>query len=147
LYKFFGSVDIAELYNLSQLINEPTRTTDSSSTLIDHIFTNTPDKVVCSGVSHVSISDHTLIYAFRKLSISLPTRGHSTVNYIESLKTLTPSNFVMILVYKIGAILKNLKILMICGMLGKLPAYLIDKNRSSEIQSMVIDVNHLIDID
>ena len=67
-------IDIAELYNLSQLINEPTRTTDSSSTLIDHIFTNTPDKVVCSGVSHVSISDHSLIYAFRKLSISLPTR-------------------------------------------------------------------------
>ena len=74
-------IDIAELYNLSQLINEPTRTTDSSSTLIDHIFTNTPDKVVCSGVSHVSISDHSLIYAFRKLSISLPTRDHSTVNY------------------------------------------------------------------
>ena len=74
-------IDIAELYNLSQLINEPTRTTDSSSTLIDHIFTNTPDKVVCSGVSHVSISDHSLIYAFRKLSISLPTRGLSTVNY------------------------------------------------------------------
>ena len=27
------------------------------------------------------------------------------------------------------------------------PAYLIDENRSSEIQSMVIDVNYLIDID
>jgi hypothetical protein len=74
-------IDIAELYNLSQQINEPNRTTDSSSTLIDHIFTNNPDKVVCSGVSHVSISDQFLIYAFRKLSISLPTRGHSMVNY------------------------------------------------------------------
>ena len=31
-------MDIADLYNLSQLINEPTRITDSSSTLIDHIF-------------------------------------------------------------------------------------------------------------
>ena len=38
-------MDIAELYNLSQLINEPTRTTDSSSTLVDHIFTNTPNKL------------------------------------------------------------------------------------------------------
>ena len=45
-------MDIAELYNLSQLINEPTRTTDSSSTLIDHTFANTPDKVVCSGKLH-----------------------------------------------------------------------------------------------
>ena len=46
-------MDIADLCNLSQLINEPTRITDSSSTLIDHIFTNTSDKVVCSGVSHM----------------------------------------------------------------------------------------------
>ncbi len=74
-------MDIAELYNHSRLINEPTRSTDCSSTLIDHIFANTPDKVVCSGVSHVSISDHNLIYTFRKLSVSLPARGYSTVNY------------------------------------------------------------------
>ena len=63
-------MDITGLYNLSQLINEPTRVTDFSSTLIDHIFTNTPDKVVCSGVSHISISDHSLVYAYRKLSVS-----------------------------------------------------------------------------
>ena len=74
-------MDIIGLYNLSQLINEPTRVTDFSSTLIDHIFTNTPDKVVCSGVSHISISDHSLIYAYRKLSVSLPSRGHSTIDY------------------------------------------------------------------
>ena len=107
-------MDITGLYNLSQLINEPTRVTDFSSTLIDHIFTNTPDKVVCSGVSHISISDHSLIYAYRKLSVSLTSRGHST---IESLKTLTRLNFVMIFVYKIGVILIILTILMICGML------------------------------
>ena len=74
-------MDIADLYNLSQLINEPTRITDSSSTLLDHIFTNTPDKVVCSGVSHVSISDHSLIYAFRKLSVGSSTGVHSSINY------------------------------------------------------------------
>ncbi len=66
-------MDIVVLYNLSQLINEPTRITDSSSTLLDHIFTNTPDKVVCSDVSHVSICDHSLIYAFRKLSVGSST--------------------------------------------------------------------------
>ena len=66
-------MDIADLYNLSQLINEPTRITASSATLIDHIFTNSLDRVVCSGVSHISISDHSLIYAFRKLSVGTPT--------------------------------------------------------------------------
>ena len=33
------------------------------------------------GVSHISISDHSLIYAFRKLSTGLFTKGHSTVTY------------------------------------------------------------------
>ena len=37
--------------------------------------------MVCSGVSHISISDHSLVYAFRKLSVRMPTRGHITVSY------------------------------------------------------------------
>ena len=82
-------MDIADLYNLSQLINEPTRITDSSSTLLDHIFTNTPDKVVCSGVSHVSISDHSLIYAFRKLSVGSSTGVHS---FYDQLYTFIAEN-------------------------------------------------------
>ena len=72
---------IADLYNLHQIIDEPTRITTSSSTMIDLIFTNTVDKIVCSGVSHVGISDHSLVYAFRKLSTGLPTKGHTTVTY------------------------------------------------------------------
>ena len=74
-------IGITELYGLHQLISEPTRITETSSTMIDHIFTNTPDKIVCSGVSHAGISDHSLIYAFRKLSTGLHNKGHSTVNY------------------------------------------------------------------
>ena len=50
--------NIAEVYGLDQLITEYTRITDKSSTLIDLIFTNTPDRVVCPGVSHIGISDH-----------------------------------------------------------------------------------------
>jgi hypothetical protein len=73
--------DIADLYGIHQLINEPTRVTESSSTIIDHIFTNAPDKVVFSGVSHVGISDHSLIYAFRKLLTGIYNKGHSTVTY------------------------------------------------------------------
>ena len=46
-------IGITELYGLHQLISEPTRITETSSTMIDLIFTNTPDKIVCSGVSHL----------------------------------------------------------------------------------------------
>ena len=66
---------------LTSLIIEYTRITDKSSTLIDLIFTNTPDRVVCSGVSHIGISDHKLVYAFHKVSIESTTNKHTTLRY------------------------------------------------------------------
>jgi hypothetical protein len=47
--------------------------------MIDLIFMNILDKIVCSCVSHVGISDHSLVYAFRKLSTGLSNKGHTTV--------------------------------------------------------------------
>ena len=47
---------------LKLLIDEPTRITPSSSSLIDLIFTSHQDNIICSGVSHVGISDHSLVY-------------------------------------------------------------------------------------
>ena len=38
--------------------------------LIDLIYTNYPDKVDYSGVCNVSVSDHSLVFAYRKLSIA-----------------------------------------------------------------------------
>ena len=60
---------ICEIYQLQQLINHPTRITETSSTLIDVIITNMPSRIVTSGVIHIGISDHSLIYAVRKFSI------------------------------------------------------------------------------
>ena len=59
-------LDLCELYQYSQLIQEPTRITSSSSTLIDLLLTNEPSKFSISGVKHIGISDHSLIYASRK---------------------------------------------------------------------------------
>ena len=64
-------LNITDIYGLEQLINEPTRITPSTSTLIDLIFTNRPENVYRSGVSHVAISDHSLVYAYRKVSIPI----------------------------------------------------------------------------
>ena len=47
--------NIADIYGLHQLISDPTRITDKSSTLIDLIFTNCPERVVCSGVAQLSV--------------------------------------------------------------------------------------------
>ena len=43
--------EIFDIYGLEQMINEPTRITDKS-----------PANVVNSGVLHLSISDHSLVY-------------------------------------------------------------------------------------
>ena len=54
--------DIFSTFGLEQLITEPTRVTTNSSTLIDLCVTNTATKIVNSGVLHLGISDHSLIY-------------------------------------------------------------------------------------
>ena len=58
-----------ELYQLTQMIDEATRVTMTTSSLIDHIVTNTPEKISDSGVIHTGISDHSLVFAIRKISV------------------------------------------------------------------------------
>ena len=52
-----------------QLIDEATRVTITTSSLIDHIVTNTPEKMSDFGVIHTGLSDHSLIFAIRKISV------------------------------------------------------------------------------
>ena len=54
-------LNITDIYNLKQLITDPTRITPLGTSLIDVSFTNLPDNTNCSGVSHIGISDHSLI--------------------------------------------------------------------------------------
>ena len=65
---------VTEIYGLQQLITGSTRITPTSATLIDVIFTNCPDRIVC-----LSISDHSIVFAYRKLSINGTSRGHNEI--------------------------------------------------------------------
>ena len=56
--------NIFDIYGLSQLITEPTRVTPVSRTLIDLCITNSPEKVTNSGVIHLGISDHSLVFIY-----------------------------------------------------------------------------------
>ena len=40
-------MSITDVYGLQQLVTEPTRLTPMFSTLIDLMYTNFPDKIVC----------------------------------------------------------------------------------------------------
>ncbi len=61
--------EAANTLQFEQLIKEPTRIAASTRTLIDLAFTNKPELINGSGVIHLGISDHSLIYLQRKISI------------------------------------------------------------------------------
>ena len=56
------------LHGLKQLITSPTRVTDNSSSLLDHVLTNSTDRISQSGVVDTGLSDHQLIYCTRKVN-------------------------------------------------------------------------------
>ena len=58
-----------EIYQLSQLIDKPTRITMTTKSLIDHIVTNAPEKNSNTGVIHTGISDHSLKGGDRRVRI------------------------------------------------------------------------------
>ena len=60
--------EIMQLYQLTQIIDDPTRVTKSTKSILDVCITSSPDKIIQSGVVHLGISDHSLIYATRKLN-------------------------------------------------------------------------------
>ena len=55
-------------YGFKQLIKSPTRTTCSTSTVIDHILTNTQEYISQSGIIDTAVSDHSMVYCARKIS-------------------------------------------------------------------------------
>ena len=54
---------IYNIYNLKQIITEPTRTTSDTATLIDHIGTNKSEHILDHGVILCGISDYDVIFA------------------------------------------------------------------------------------
>ena len=71
---FFDSPGMKNIYdstNLTQLIMEPTRTTDNIKTLIDHAVTNRPSQILDSGVIPCGISDHDIIYRVPEKKVSI----------------------------------------------------------------------------
>jgi hypothetical protein len=59
--------NIESLYNMTQLITDPTRVTVTSSTLLDVMLSNVPQLHVMSGVHKISLSDHYMIFSVLSL--------------------------------------------------------------------------------
>ena len=76
---------------------------ESSSSLIDVIFTNCINRVVCSGVLHVGSSDHSLIYDIVNYLQSLLSKG-IPLKLTEIFAILTEKTFAEIFLYRIGLV-------------------------------------------
>ena len=81
---------LSSLYQYRQLINEPTRVTRTSATLIDLILTNKEENISKSGVIHLGISDHSLVFAVRKYCV---TKSRQKTRYVRNFKRFNAINF------------------------------------------------------
>ena len=77
---------LSTLYNLEQLIKEPTRVTSTSSSLIDLIFTNQPSNISNSGVIDLGMSDNSLIFAVKKVTTPKYRETRSKVRNFKKFK-------------------------------------------------------------
>ena len=53
-------------FGFRQIIKSPTRVTVSTSSLLDHILTNTNEKIAQWGLINVELSDHQMIFCTKK---------------------------------------------------------------------------------
>ena len=82
-------------YNLKQLVNQPTRVTSCSSSIIDHLYTNMPCNIAEVTVPILTLSDHYPVCFTRKLT-SKPEKGllHNSISY-RNLKHFNEEQFLV----------------------------------------------------
>ena len=96
--KYSTSIHLTKHYSqllktngFKQIINDPTRITDTTESLLDHILVNTPNRISQSGVISKGISDHDMIYCTRK-HFKEKSGKHNSIK-IRSMKKYSPELF------------------------------------------------------
>ena len=87
-------VEYMESFGLHQTVNMPTRVTDQSATLIDHIYSNTHANILTIAVPHLGLSDHFPVFVSRKTNGSCDVKNtHYTISY-RSFKNFDENKFI-----------------------------------------------------
>ena len=60
--------EFCSLHGIEQLLTLPIHITKNSSSLLDHVLTNSADRISQFGIVNVGLSDHQLIYCTRKIT-------------------------------------------------------------------------------
>ena len=82
---------VLDMFELTQIVERPTRATRTSKTLIDHIITNHPQRVTNTGIIPCSIvSDHDVIYTCVNLR---PPWFHPCYKFIRDFRNFNEDMF------------------------------------------------------
>ena len=110
--------DLFDIYQLEQHILKLTRITTTTESLTDLILTNLDEsKTIDSGVMHVGISDHILVYVRRKASIPKETsklvktrrfKNFDAIHFQNDLKHSFNDLFITLILTQLGSIGKRL---------------------------------------
>ena len=73
-----ASASTLSLFNLHQCVHAATRVTLTTSTLIDHIYVNNPDKMIRTYVPNTSISDRYPVCCTLYCKVPKPETGKPT---------------------------------------------------------------------
>ena len=76
-------LDMIHSYNLLPLITKPTRITDHTSSLIDHIYTNSIQHNVTAGILVADVSDHLPIFCITDLNPSRKNTSYYMRDYSQ----------------------------------------------------------------
>ena len=70
---------LLESYQLYQMINQPTRVTQFTSSLLDICVTSNPEHVILTDVVPLGVSDHNIIYVVRKINSNVKINSHRCI--------------------------------------------------------------------
>ena len=84
--------DFTNSLGLTQLVEKPTRKTEFSETLIDHIYTDHEENIVNVNVPAIGLSDHYGVFCSRKIRFKEKKHCHQTIKY-RSFKNFNETNF------------------------------------------------------
>ena len=78
------------LHGLSQLVKEPTRVTEFTSTAIDLVFVNNTHRIVSHGVQEFGASDHSVTFVVKKAGVC---KAHVEIRDVRSFKHYNKNHF------------------------------------------------------
>ena len=74
-------LQLIQLFDLTQLVNDSTRITPSSATIIDYIYCSNPENIVECFVPGYAISDHFPVCCTRKMNGKISKTKHISTSY------------------------------------------------------------------